>query len=130
MSPLYIDQLFKNVNSKTVNFYESLQKYPKCRQIYKLSFPVIMKELHLLHTKPLENKQEDAFAKIRGAALNLVTLNYRAKDIFVFYKRTAPNQHRQRNKVRATDVSADPDYAIPDLSNEEPEEGEEYEEDN
>jgi hypothetical protein len=48
MIPAYIDELFKNVNSKTVNFYDSLAKYAKCRQIFKHSFPVIQnpKSLH------------------------------------------------------------------------------------
>jgi hypothetical protein len=116
MNPAYIDELFKNVNSKTVNFYDSLTKYAKCRQIFKHSFPVIMNMLHLHRLKPLENTQEQVYAKIRGAALTLVTLEYRAKDIFTFYKRRGPNQHRETNKVRAIDVSADPEFAIPDLS--------------
>jgi hypothetical protein len=119
MTPAYIDELFKNVNSKTVNFYDSLTKYAKCRQIFKHSFPVIMKMLHLHRLKPLENTQEQVYAKIRGAALTLVTLDYRAKDIFTFYKRRGPNQHRETKKVRALDVSADPEFAIPDLSEDE-----------
>jgi hypothetical protein len=55
----------------------------------------------------------------RAKALTLVSLNYRAKDIFTFYKRRGPNQHRESKKVRAIDVSADPEYAIPDLSGDE-----------
>jgi hypothetical protein len=75
--------------------------------------------LHLHRLKPLENTLEQVYATIRGAALTLVTLNYRAKDIFTFYKRRGPNQHRETKKVRALDVSADPGFAIPDLSEDE-----------
>jgi hypothetical protein len=119
MTPTYIDELFKNINSKTVNFYDSLTKYAKCRQIFKHSFPVVMKMLHLHRLKPLEYTQEQVYATIRGAAFTLVTLNYRAKDIFTFYKRRGPNQHRETKKIRAVDVSADPEFAIPDLSEDE-----------
>jgi hypothetical protein len=121
MSVSLIDQLFRKINSRTVDFQASLASSPQCRQVYRHLFPQLMRLLHIHRTNPAELSREQCYSKVRSLGVQLEELNYDPRKILVFRPRNGPSQHRQHKKPRFQDLSKDPAYKLPDLSdNEEP----------
>lgn len=75
-----------------------------------------MKLIHLHRCDPVEFDLKTTYAHIRGAGLRLTSLGYHPHEIFVFWPRKAPTQHRESKAVRALDLSKDDSYNPPDLS--------------
>jgi hypothetical protein len=76
-----------------------------------------MRLIHLHRMDPTTLTQPALYAKIRGLGLLLLPYNYCPGDIFVYGPRKG--LFPQERKVRAEDLSADPQYALPPLSGDE-----------
>jgi len=73
--------------------------------------------LHIHRCRPMEFTQEKCNAYIRGAAAQLIQFNYTPREIFVFWPRKGPSKREKR--VRRVDVSQDPAFKVPELSDDE-----------
>jgi len=65
----------------------------------------------------MEFTQEKCNAHIRGAAAQLVQLNYTPREIFVFWPKKGTPKREKR--IRQVDVSQDPAFKVPELSGDE-----------
>jgi hypothetical protein len=74
--------------------------------------------IHLHRTDPTTLTQPALYAKIRGLGSLLLPRNYCPGNIFVYGPRKGLFP-QERNTVRAEDLSADPQYALPPLSEDE-----------
>jgi len=117
----YINQLFDKINSRTVNFHESLSRSPECRQVYRYIFPHLMKKIHQHRQNPIAYHQTMLYQDIRGIGAQLTQLNYNPQQIFVYWPRKGVVQSRETKTTRASDFLNVAEYTIPGLSDNEAE---------
>jgi len=63
--------------------------------VYKHLFPQIMRLIHLHRRDPIGFDISRLYAQIRGAALELAKFEYLPQEIFIYWPRKSPTQHRE-----------------------------------
>ena len=111
-----IHHLFERINSKTVNFHENFTRHKECRHVYKHLFPQIMRLIDMHRRDPIAFHITRLYAQIRGAALQLASLNYVPQNIFVYWPRRGPSHHCEIKASRASDASIGASFALPEMS--------------